>query len=124
MDNASLVNLATLIRWIVYYTQIRSLYLRSTMTLTLLSPDYSVSQLTLGVVLILETAPGARHSLALAQTQPLETVVVTARRTAENLRDVPATVNVLTESTIEDAGIETLEDLKSHARRDSGNQYG
>ena len=67
--------------------------------------------LTLGVLLILETAPGARHSLALAQTQPLETVVVTARRTAENLRDVPATVNVLTESTIEDAGIETLEDL-------------
>jgi len=67
--------------------------------------------LTFGVLLVVETAPGARHSLALAQTQPLETVVVTARRTAENLRDVPATVNVLTESTIEDAGIETLEDL-------------
>ena len=81
------------------------------MIMSLLKPRLFSVTLTLIVSLILETAPGARHSLALAQTQPLETVVVTARRTAENLRDVPATVNVLTESTIEDAGIETLEDL-------------
>jgi iron complex outermembrane receptor protein len=59
----------------------------------------------------LELAPGAAPGQAEAQTLPLETIVVTARRTAENLKDVPATVNVLTESTIEDAGIETLEDL-------------
>ena len=59
----------------------------------------------------LEVAPGASPNQAQAQTLPLETIVVTARRTAENLKDVPATVNVLTESTIEDAGIETLVDL-------------
>ncbi|MFT7286863.1 MAG: iron complex outermembrane receptor protein [Halieaceae bacterium] len=59
----------------------------------------------------LELTPGAAPGQAEAQTRPLETIVVTARRTAENLKDVPATVNVLTESTIEDAGIETIEDL-------------
>lgn len=59
----------------------------------------------------LEIAPGASPYQAEAQSRPLETVVVTARRGEENLKDVPATVNVLTESTIEDAGIETLEDF-------------
>jgi iron complex outermembrane receptor protein len=59
----------------------------------------------------LEITPGAAPGQAVAQTRPLETIVVTARRAEENLKDVPATVNVLTESTIEDAGIETLEDF-------------
>lgn len=59
----------------------------------------------------LEIVPGASPGAAHAQTRPLETIVVTARRAEENLKDVPATVNVLTESTIEDAGIETLEDI-------------
>ncbi|MFK7829298.1 MAG: TonB-dependent receptor [Congregibacter sp.] len=59
----------------------------------------------------MEVMPGASPSKAQAQNRPLETVVVTARRLEENLRDVPATVNVLTESTIEDAGIETIEDF-------------
>ena len=59
----------------------------------------------------LEVAPGASPGQAQAQTLPLETIVVTARRAEENLKDVPATVNVLTEATIEDAGIETIEDF-------------
>jgi iron complex outermembrane receptor protein len=74
-------------------------------------PSLVAFPITLGALVLLEAVPGGSPSAAYAQSQPLETVVVTARRTAENLRDVPATVNVLTESTIEDAGVETLEDL-------------
>ena len=75
----------------------------------------SRTRLSLAVVALaatsVEVIPGASPNQAQAQTLPLETIVVTARRTSENLKDVPATVNVLTESTIEDAGVETLVDL-------------
>lgn len=59
----------------------------------------------------LELVLGGAASSAYAQTRMLENIVVTARRTAENLKDVPATVNVLTESDIEAAGIESIEDV-------------
>ena len=42
-----------------------------------------------------------------------EEIVVTARRRAESLRDVPGTVTAITESTIQDAGIERAEDFIS-----------
>ena len=41
----------------------------------------------------------------------LEEVVVIARQRAEALTDVPATVNVFSESVIEDAGIERASDF-------------
>ena len=76
---------------------------------------FTRSRLPLAIAAIaasaIELTPGIAPGQAQAQTLPLETIVVTARRAEENLKDVPATVNVLTESTIEDAGIETLEQL-------------
>lgn len=76
--------------------------------------SFNQKRLHLAVIAVaaaaLEVTPGAAPNQAQAQTMPLETIVVTARRSAENLKDVPATVNVLTESTIVDAGIENIED--------------
>jgi iron complex outermembrane recepter protein len=48
---------------------------------------------------------------ALAQTDDLTEVVVTARRRDESFQNVPMTVNVLTEQTIQSAGIETPRDF-------------
>ena len=49
----------------------------------------------------------------LAQTTELEEVVVTARKRDESFRDVPITVNVLTEQTIQQAGIRSTRDFVS-----------
>lgn len=43
---------------------------------------------------------------AMAQTPEMEEVLVTARKRDESYQDVPVTINVFTESAIEDAGIE------------------
>ncbi len=47
---------------------------------------------------------------ASAEEGTVEEIVVTARRVAESLQNVPATVSVLTSRTIETAGIERVED--------------
>ncbi|MFK7830798.1 MAG: TonB-dependent receptor [Congregibacter sp.] len=44
-----------------------------------------------------------------AQEGALEEIVVTARRTEESLQDVPASVTVLTESTLDNSGINSIE---------------
>ena len=59
------------------------------------------------VVVLAELATGQ----ALAQTDDLTEVVVTARRRDESFQNVPMTVNVLTEQTIQSAGIETPRDF-------------
>jgi len=46
----------------------------------------------------------------LAQTTELEEVVVTARKRTESFRDVPITMNVITDQTIQQAGIESTRD--------------
>jgi len=59
------------------------------------------------VVVLAELATGP----ALAQTDDLTEVVVTARKRDESFQNVPMTVNVLTEQTIQSAGIETPRDF-------------
>ena len=59
------------------------------------------------VVVLAELATGQ----ALAQTDDLTEVVVTARRRDESFQNVPMTVNVLTEQTIQSAGIESPRDF-------------
>jgi iron complex outermembrane receptor protein len=46
----------------------------------------------------------------LAQTTELEEVVVTARKRTESFRDVPITMNVITDQTIQQAGIQSTRD--------------
>lgn len=48
---------------------------------------------------------------ALAQGQEIEEIIVIARRREESLRDVPATVSVLTEATLQSAGVQRAEDF-------------
>jgi len=48
---------------------------------------------------------------ASAQGQEVEEIVVVSRRRAESLQDVPATVSVLTESTLQAAGVQRAEDF-------------
>jgi len=48
---------------------------------------------------------------ALAQTGQLEEVIVTATKRAESLQDIPVTVNALTESTIQEAGVTDIGDV-------------
>ena len=48
---------------------------------------------------------------ALAQSGALEEIVVTARKRAESLQDVPASVTVFTENRLREAGIERAEDF-------------
>lgn len=48
---------------------------------------------------------------ALAQSEQLEEVVVTARKRDESFRDVPVTVDVLTDQTIQRAGIDNTRDF-------------
>ena len=50
-------------------------------------------------------------SIALAQTGALEEIVVTARKRAESLQDVPIAVTAFTSSQIESAGIERPQDF-------------
>src|SRR5512140_1612612 len=59
----------------------------------------------LGVVLFAQTA------WAQTQTDDLTEVVVTARKRDESFQNVPMTVNVLTEQTIQSAGIESPRDF-------------
>jgi len=59
------------------------------------------------VVVLAELATGQ----ALAQTDDLTEVVVTARKRDESFQNVPMTVNVLTEQTIQSAGIESPRDF-------------
>ena len=51
------------------------------------------------------------HNTALAQTGQLEEVIVTATKRAESLQDIPVTVNALTESTIQEAGVTDIGDV-------------
>ncbi len=51
------------------------------------------------------------YSAALAQTQVIEEVVVTARKRAESLEDVPVSAKAFTADEIESAGISTPEDF-------------
>jgi iron complex outermembrane receptor protein len=48
---------------------------------------------------------------ALAQNAVLEEVIVTATKRAESLQDIPVTVNALSESTIQEAGVSDLSDV-------------
>ena len=48
---------------------------------------------------------------ALAQNVVLEEVIVTATKRAESLQDIPVTVNALSESTIQEAGVSDLSDV-------------
>jgi iron complex outermembrane receptor protein len=59
------------------------------------------------VVVLAELTTG----VALAQTDDLTEVVVTARKRDESYKDVPITVNVLTEQTIQSAGIQSPRDF-------------
>src|SRR5689334_6847522 len=59
------------------------------------------------VVVLAELATGQ----AAAQTDDLTEVVVTARKRDESFQNVPMTVNVLTEQTIQSAGIESPRDF-------------
>jgi iron complex outermembrane receptor protein len=63
-------------------------------------------QLAIGLVAIVAAASGA------AQAQ-VEEIVVTARKQAENLQDVPLTVTAFTAETIEAAGIQSMTDLQA-----------
>src|SRR5690606_8803395 len=61
--------------------------------------------------LLASVAAIASHGLAAAQDTPQdEDIVVTARQRAEDVRDVPIAVSVLTAQTIEEAGISTIAD--------------
>lgn len=59
------------------------------------------------VIVLAELTPGT----APAQTDDLTEVVVTARKRDESFQNVPITVNVLTEQTIESAGIQSPRDF-------------
>jgi iron complex outermembrane receptor protein len=48
---------------------------------------------------------------AAAQMDPDDEIIITARRTAETLQDVPASVSVLTEQAIVSAGVRNAEDI-------------
>ncbi len=56
-------------------------------------------------------AMGLQGSVSLAQSGQLEEVIVTATKRAESLQDIPLTVNALTESTIQEAGVSDLNDV-------------
>ncbi|MFN3591780.1 MAG: TonB-dependent receptor [Thermaurantiacus sp.] len=60
---------------------------------------------TVGVALVAGVAPAA------AQMDPGDEIIVTARRQAETLQDVPASVSVLTEQAIASAGVRNAEDI-------------
>lgn len=61
-------------------------------------------------VSIAATAAGLPHS-ALSQQAAIEEVVVTARKRAENLQEVPIAITAFTDKTLEQAGVERAEDF-------------
>ncbi|MFN3523794.1 MAG: TonB-dependent receptor [Phenylobacterium sp.] len=73
--------------------------------------------LTGASVLVLAGSP------ALAQDEPtaIEEIVVTARKRAENLQDIPISITAVTAETMERAGLADIADV---ARRTPGLQYG
>lgn len=56
-------------------------------------------------------ALAAISATATAQQATLEEIIVTATKRAENLQDIPITVNALSANTIQEAGINNLEDV-------------
>ena len=66
---------------------------------------------TTALALMLSPAAAQQGAAPSDQGQVLEEIIVTARRRAESLEKVPGTVSVLTESTIENAAIERVEDF-------------
>jgi iron complex outermembrane recepter protein len=66
------------------------------------------------VLMLLPEAPSyAQNAPGNEASSGLQEVVVTARRRAENLQDVPLTVTAITADTIQNQGITNLEDLNS-----------
>jgi len=70
---------------------------------------------TIGVntilVLCAAVAGGGHAPASLAQNPVIEEIVVTARKRAESLQDVPVTVKAFSESAIRDAGIDQVADF-------------
>jgi len=70
----------------------------------------------IAVSVMLSSVPGAAQdqdteAAGKSSSFTFDEIVVTARRSEESLRDVPGTVAAITEATIQDAGIERVEDF-------------
>src|SRR3954471_17596265 len=63
------------------------------------------------IAAVLATPPVRAQSAAPADSEPLDEVLVTARRRSETFKDVPITVNVFTKESIESAGIQKPSDF-------------
>ncbi|WP_374571246.1 TonB-dependent receptor [Phenylobacterium sp.] len=70
---------------------------------------------------VLALAMGAPALAQVNEPQALDEIVVTARKKAENLQDIPISITAMTAEGMERAGVSTIADL---ARRTPGLQYG
>ena len=73
----------------------------------LLAPCSGLAMLMAGAAPAQDTAPAA------AEGFNLEEIVVTARRTTENVQDVPLTVNVVSAARLEEAGITNSSEIRN-----------
>ena len=64
-----------------------------------------------GAAFAMSVAVPADYSTATAQQVSLEEIVVTARRRAESLQDIPLAISAFSAQDIEDAGLQDLSDL-------------
>ena len=76
--------------------------------------------LSVAIIIAVAAPPAAAlaqtaAAVAVADSDRLETVVVTARRRTENLQDVPVAVTAVTADQLQIAGVRTLEDLTAFA---------
>ena len=60
---------------------------------------------------VFSLVPGGLSAEQASGVFEVEEIVVTARKVEENLRDVPATINALTEESIQERGITSLQDI-------------
>src|SRR5690606_17439169 len=72
---------------------------------------HPITRLGLGVLAAPIASLGFVAAAPAGAAEPIEEVVVSARRTAESLSDVPISVTAFTSAQIEDAGIQRPEDF-------------
>src|SRR5947209_14469494 len=70
----------------------------------------AASKLSLAIAAALAVAPSRAPAAAPADTGLLQEIVVTARKRAENLQDVPLSIDVLTTRDMQNLGIASLDD--------------
>ncbi len=78
----------------------------------LLRGSVAVSKIGLAIAAVLAIAPSRAPAASASDSSALEEIVVTSRKVAENLQDVPLSIDVFTKKDLQNLAIGSFEGLR------------